>query len=389
MKCVLLHELCHMFGAVDLHEPGSIMDIENRGLKFDEFTSKIIALNRQRSFLQDSLPLPDDICEQAIALYEQRANLDLGETDIDMMLASLYMERGQNSLASAACAKLLERNPDMKEIHNYLGNIYLRQGAFEKAIAEYNELIRFYPDSPDVHFNLGLAYSKAGMPDNAEAEYQKAIALNPRYAKAFVYLGHLFLKERRIEQAISMCQAALRLTPDYAEALCVSAAALIHKANFEQYEAGLRKKEKGKTGENVENGSEETAADLFVKAIDKCKRALEIKPGMPEAHNIMGIGYACRGNPKEAEQEFLCALDSDPSFVYAHFNLGILYYSSRQMSKAAYRVTRIMEVNPDSGLVFKILDLIFKRGNAYSIGLDGSDYPGDVLAGQSPKNENR
>ena len=42
MKMLLWHEFCHLFGAVDLKEKGSIMDAEKRGFGFDKFLAKMI-----------------------------------------------------------------------------------------------------------------------------------------------------------------------------------------------------------------------------------------------------------------------------------------------------------------------------------------------------------
>ena len=58
MRTILIHELCHLFGAIDLDEPGSIMDFKNPGNEFDEFTEKVILLNRDRDFNPYLFPLP-------------------------------------------------------------------------------------------------------------------------------------------------------------------------------------------------------------------------------------------------------------------------------------------------------------------------------------------
>jgi len=65
MKNTLMHELCHLFGAVDLNEPGSIMDKEKPGANFDEFTSRIIHLHKDRSFNPFVFPLPEEKIKEA------------------------------------------------------------------------------------------------------------------------------------------------------------------------------------------------------------------------------------------------------------------------------------------------------------------------------------
>jgi hypothetical protein len=69
---VLEHELCHVFGAIDLDENGSIMSFNRRGARYDDFTSRIITLNRNRRFEAGEFPLPPDVMEEVMSLYKER-----------------------------------------------------------------------------------------------------------------------------------------------------------------------------------------------------------------------------------------------------------------------------------------------------------------------------
>jgi len=363
MKALLLHELCHMFGAVDLNEPNSLMDTSNAGMTFDEFTSNIILLNKQRSFLPESFPLSENLIDEAIALYKQRADLysDKPEVDICLFLSFLYLQKRKYSLATEQCNKVLELNPTAHQIHSYLGKIYLKQGAYDQAIKEYSLRLKFSPNSFQTHFNLALAYAKKGMAEKAEAGYRKAINLNPLCAKAFVYLGHLFYKTGRIEASIDMCQRALEISPSYPEALCISAAAQIRKANA--------------IAEKTADLKENERYGLVLKAIKGCEKALAIKSNMPEAHNIMGIGHALLQKFEGAEKEFLAALELNSCFMPAHYNLGILYYQNHQITNGAFHLKKILELNPDSRVRSKILALIFKSQRGYESSLASPENP--------------
>ena len=66
MILTLAHELAHLFGAVDLVEPGSIMNHSHPGEHFDAFSSKLIMLNRDRVFLPPYFPLPREKIDEAI-----------------------------------------------------------------------------------------------------------------------------------------------------------------------------------------------------------------------------------------------------------------------------------------------------------------------------------
>ena len=202
MTIILLHELCHVFGAVDIHEIGSIMDIDVPVQIFDKFTTKCVLLNRNRSFQLDPHPLTENQLEELISLYKNRAVRDLGEFDIHRFLAQLYLKNKEYALAEEECAKIRRFSSRKEEAFNLFGNIHLKQGEFERAIEEYQKALKYLPDLPEIHFNLGLAYLKKGMLGKAISEFQKTIKLNPHFSEAHACLGYLFFKVRRIDDAI-------------------------------------------------------------------------------------------------------------------------------------------------------------------------------------------
>lgn len=90
---VLLHEILHIFGAVDLKTKGSVMSLRNPSLRVDHFTQAIIRTNRQRSFLDRDFPLSNERISDAISLYEDRRALGLGEEELAICLVKLKEAR--------------------------------------------------------------------------------------------------------------------------------------------------------------------------------------------------------------------------------------------------------------------------------------------------------
>ena len=90
---VLLHEICHIFGAIDLRTGGSVMSLPDPSFRVDGFTKAIIRANRLRSFLDGVFPLPGDIVPEAIHLYEERRALGLGEEELTICLGVLKAVR--------------------------------------------------------------------------------------------------------------------------------------------------------------------------------------------------------------------------------------------------------------------------------------------------------
>lgn len=89
MTFVLLHEVCHLFGAIDLKETGSVMSQRRPSFRVDAFTCSIMRVNRDRSFHRGDCPLPWEKMEEAVSLYKRRDALGLGEGQLRICLERL------------------------------------------------------------------------------------------------------------------------------------------------------------------------------------------------------------------------------------------------------------------------------------------------------------
>ena len=94
MEYVLLHELCHLLGAVDLAQEHSVMSRPNPSFRIDDFTRNIMRINRARSFRPGECPLAADDIREAIALYRERQDLGLPENELVICLRILKSWQG-------------------------------------------------------------------------------------------------------------------------------------------------------------------------------------------------------------------------------------------------------------------------------------------------------
>lgn len=201
MVYALLHEICHVFGAMDIREKGSLMGIEAPRLAIDAFTFQAVLLNKDRTFDRRSFPLPAENLDKAISLYGGRAGRGLREPQIHLFLTLLYLERDDLDAAARACAAAAEDDPGLPDLHNLMGNICLFRGDYDLAIAEYRKALELQPREAGIHFNLGLAYVQKGMLGEATAEYRSALNIHPGYAAAGLALKEIQLAGQDIEAA--------------------------------------------------------------------------------------------------------------------------------------------------------------------------------------------
>ncbi|MCK4338072.1 MAG: tetratricopeptide repeat protein, partial [Candidatus Aminicenantes bacterium] len=190
MKVTLAHEFCHLFGAVDMNEEGSIMDTKKLGDVFDPFTSEIIRINKFRNFIPHIFPLAKDNWDAAVSAYQKRKSLGKNETDLNIALATLFLEKENYDAVIAECLEVLQIKSDLPEVYNLLGIAYRRKGEVDKALEQYRTFLRMQPNLPEIHYNMGIALSKKGQIPESIKEYKRAIELNPYYAKAYANLAY-------------------------------------------------------------------------------------------------------------------------------------------------------------------------------------------------------
>ncbi|MGD8537652.1 MAG: tetratricopeptide repeat protein [Candidatus Aminicenantes bacterium] len=316
MKKTLVHELCHLFGGIDLHQDNSIMNHARAGNGFDEFTSRIIRINKFRRFVPQDFPLPEDRIDEAISHYEWRKSLNRGEHEIHLILALLYIEKGNFDLAVRECQNAIRIYPGLREAYSLLGIAYQKQGTIDLATREYKKILSANGGSPEIWFNLGIFYLEKGLIDEAINEFQKAVKENPSSAEAHANLGLAYLRKGLVGPAQKECEKALRIEAHLAEAMVTLGGAYALDNKLDDAEHFL------------------------------C-RSLTLEPGVAEAHNNLGVVYLKRANYESALDEFSKALKIDPRYSMARLNLGHTYKRRGSMDKAISEYKKTLELRPD------------------------------------------
>jgi tetratricopeptide (TPR) repeat protein len=360
MTSVLKHELCHMYGAVDIHENDSIMNFESLGCEFDEFTTHIIMLNKHRRFDPNAYPLPISFRDRAINIYKKRAALNPGEPELHLVLAFLYLEKQELNEALLQYQKALEMKPELIGIQILIGNIRLKMGEPERALNAYIKASSLFPQLPEVQFNMGLAYTQMGMIEEALSAYDKTIELAPNYFGAHVNLGYLYLKTNNPDYAAESSRKALDLIPDSPEALTTLGAALLsqtkHCPPIGPDKATQADFTNRKNAAPMDNGQKKK---LIKEAIERCQHAISLKPALPQSHNILGVALAYSGNNTSAEAEFKEACRLRPDYLEAHFNLGVLYLLNHRLAESVDCFNRALAIDPDFALGYQKLTEVY------------------------------
>ena len=347
---VLEHELGHLFGAVDLREPGSIMDMARIGNDYNEFLTRIISLHRDRSFEPYVFPLSKSRRTRAIELYRERKHLWGDEPDVLIMLALLYLEEKQYAAVEKECREILDIRPDIPEVHSLLGIAYRRQGRLDEAIAEYNVALHYHEHNPEVYYNLGIALMKKGYVDEAIANYRKAIELLPGHALALGNLGYTYLHNGQVDEAVLECRRALEIYPKLPEVLSTLGAALIRKDQFVEAEEVSRQAlslTQDLAGPYINLGSIFLHRGRTEEALDLFKTARRLEPGTSEVFYNLGRAYLRIGDLPSARMFFQKALEINSGYHQALANLSAVHIKLEQYTKAEGAARRAVKIAPE------------------------------------------
>ncbi|MBN1225100.1 MAG: tetratricopeptide repeat protein [Candidatus Aminicenantes bacterium] len=349
LKFLILHELCHMFGAVDLDEPNSIMDLNKPGFEIDDFTSRIISLNRSRPFQSRSFPLSRNQLDESISILKERQTLGRPEPFIAAFLVNLLLEKGNYEQAVEECRKGLELNPLQAELISLLGQAYRKTGESDKSVDEFLKALTLKPMNPDLHYHLGLTYLDMDMSPLAIKEFRRAIDLNPESAVFHYNLGVAFAGKGMLDPAICEFRKAVHLREDYGEANTNLAECFLSKGMIEE---GIAASEKALEldAEDAYAYSNLGWAYLIKGMMDTakmhCLKAIELDHEIPQPHNFLGLIYAAQNDAGAALEEFGWAVESNPDYPEAHFNLAELYRKIGNLPLAIHHFKRVIAIDP-------------------------------------------
>jgi tetratricopeptide (TPR) repeat protein len=94
-------------------------------------------------------------------------------------------------------------------------------------------------------------------------------------------------------------------------------------------------------------GAELANRGSLAEAIERHRRALEIRPDFAEAHMNWGVALARQGKPAEAIEHYREAVRINPDDAHAYRNWGLALALQGRLAEAIERYRRALEIRPD------------------------------------------
>ena len=249
--------------------------------------------------------------QKATLAAQQAERLSGNLPEVRLSLGSVYSTTGKNAQAVTELKRALELAPNSDEAYRNLGEAYNLSGQSDQGMAAYQKAVAANSYYWLNHNALGNAYF--GLGDNAKAlpEYQKVVEIAPDSPMGYEGIGSVYLREGKWSEAILQYQRALGLAPDsptysnigtayfflknYDEASKMYAKAVEMTPNDEQLLGNL--------GDAYRwSGHSDQAAASYSKAISLAFQELQVNPRSASIMGDLGLLYAKKGDPVNAQQ---------------------------------------------------------------------------------------
>lgn len=209
----------------------------------------------------------------------------------------------------------------------------LKEGRESEALNSFRRAVELFPGSAFAHNKLGEIYMSRGTPSNrylAKKHFQKALALDRNNQLYNFNLGLLYKEQGFNSLAKKQFKRVVELDSCHAEAY---------------YNLGLLYEE-----------------DLFESKDKVIFEEVEPPHTLPTAKDVIVLPYPARDMVfRETVQHYQKALEIDPDFRDALFQLGMVYTDFGREDAAVRLLTRVLDKNRDEKEVRLFLGLAYHR----------------------------
>ena len=261
---------------------------------------------------------------KAIDLYKNAVEKAPGFAPLYCVLGDIYLSTGYFEDAITEYKMAIWLDSFNVAAYRHLCRAYEEQGDYNQAIEVYNKLIALAPNLPDLYSNLANIYYIKGEFDLAISNYQTAITLNPNRSWTSVIaqtMGFVYQENKSDpDAAISAYQTAYVLTPEDIDIYVNLGSAFYDKEDYNN-------------------------------ALAVYRQALELQPHNPKIHCNLGFLYWGKADSEEAIKSYELAIKYDDKYDIAYNNLGVIYLDDLgRVNKAIELFRKAVESNPSYAL---------------------------------------
>ncbi len=314
-----------------------LSSVKSRGLndpRFDYFRGLLNILQgnhkeAKRWLKLASKELTDDVLSKNVnTLLDSYRDFDFAQAADDLYLSELlaraFNQDGEYELSIALLKDILKTRSDLRDSWIMLGFSYLNLGKDYFALTSFEKAYELDSEWPATQYFLGLTYTELEQPKDAILYLKSALenGFKPRVI-AERKLADLYMNTQNYEKAVDIYIGLL------------------------------------KQNENQNNASNYVRPIwLYLdflnepdKALDLAKLAVKTFPNSAMSYNLLGWSQTSIKDFRDAEENLFKAIDINPDFAAAYYNLGQLYVAQNQPNTAieAFKTAYKLDENGSIG----------------------------------------
>jgi len=269
----------------------------------------------------------------SVTTMQKAVGLATEKTGLYLMLGQKQDKAGQYSDAVESFREALKSGHPPPDARFGLGMALKHLRKFDEAIPEFEAVLRLNPGDPLAHFELGTVQSEQGQFTQAVTQLQEAARLQPGMVEAYRELGRVYRILNRSEDSTAAYRKAVELKSDQVSALYGLARSPQDRREAAELFAKIRQlqarsTDSGKADDSNGAGIRLMAEGRLDEALAAFRRALDDNPAFALAAYNMGVVLAHQGQMPEAAEAFRKAIGLRPGFSTAHFALGLVLKAS-------------------------------------------------------------
>jgi tetratricopeptide (TPR) repeat protein len=212
----------------------------------------------------------------------------------------------------------LEKDPERVDARSNLGAAYVRLGRYDEAITHYRGVLARLPDQAQVRFNLALALYKAARIAEAADELARVVEKDPANRNAVLLLADCRLQTGDDAKVVEVLgPRAEEFKGDRLFAYLMGTA-LLRRNELMKGQAYI---------DLLFKGGDEAEAHLLMgvaqarrgdhrAALPELQKAVQMKPELPGAHALLGRTLLAMGRRDDAAAAFRDELGRNPNELY-------------------------------------------------------------------------
>jgi tetratricopeptide (TPR) repeat protein len=278
-------------------------------------------------------------------------------------------QQGKIEDAIEAYRSYIAKRPDSVLALANLGAAYARTGRYQEAIAQYRRALKLQPGYVGAQLNLGLAYYKTGQADAAAAEFEAVHRAAPSELQPVLLLADCRLAMGEHKKVIDLLEPLANSRPDDLAIAYMLGTALIRDDQPARGQAVIDRILRH--GDSAETwlllGTAKLNAGDFPGALADLKKAVDLKPDLPDAWACYGQALLRTGDPATATEAYRKALTADPYSFAANMQMAILLKEADDIPGAVECLRRAQRVRPkDLALRYQFASIALQEGSLES-----------------------